>query len=221
MNSVHDMGGLENYGPVLAEENEPVFHEDWERHIFSLTLALLPAGYCAIDEIRRITESMPPVEYLQSKYYEKWLYALEALLIEKDVLTPEEIEKGRSIRKEGGNSKPPVPREVIEYAMTQPMRVDLDLDLPAKFKAGDKVLAKNMHPTHHTRIPIYIRGRQGEVVEDHGVFLLPDTNAHGGPDKPQHVYSVRFLATDLWGEDAPVKDSVCIDLFDDYMEPIG
>ena len=78
MNGIHDMDGMDNFGPVIAEENEPVFHDDWERTIFSLTIALLPAGYCKLDEMRRTTETMPPAQYLQAKYYEKWLYTLES-----------------------------------------------------------------------------------------------------------------------------------------------
>lgn len=220
MNGIHDMGGMDNFGAVLAEENEPVFHADWERQIFSITIAMLPAGYCNIDEIRRITETIPPARYLQAKYYEKWLYTLEKLVLEKDILTEEELASGKNIRQEGGNARPAVPREMIEYAMSNPLPVNLDVDLPAKFQVGDRVLAKNMHPLHHTRIPRYVRGKRGTIEQDHGVFLLPDTNAHGGPDSPQHVYTVRFSSRELWGEDAPRNDSVCIDLFDDYMEAL-
>lgn len=221
MNGIHDMGGMDNFGPVVAEENEPVFHDDWERTIFALTLAVFPAGYCKVDEMRRTTENIPPATYLQARYYEKWLYALEMIALEKDILTSEELEKGESIRKEGGNLLPPVPPEMIEFAMTNPLPVNLDMDIPAKFKAGDQIIAKNMHPLHHTRIPRYIRGRRGVVVEDHGIFLLADTNAHDGPDKPQHVYTVRFMARELWGEDAAAKDSLCIDLHDDYMDHLA
>ena len=218
MNGIHDMGGMDNFGPVIAEENEPVFHDDWERTIFSLTIALLPAGYCKIDEIRRITENMPPAQYLQAKYYEKWIYTLEQIALEKDILTEEEIATGKSVRKEGGNMRPAVPREMVEYAMTNPILASVDVDIPAKFKVGDKIIAKNIHPLHHTRLPRYIRGKRGIVEHDHGIFLLADTNAHGGPDSPQHVYTVLFTARELWGEDAPAKDSVCIDLHDDYMD---
>ncbi len=218
MNGIHDLGGMDNFGPVIAEENEPVFHDDWERTIFTLMIALLPAGYFNIDEIRRTVETIPPAQYLQARYYEKWLYALEMIALEKDILSKEEIATGRSIRREGGNTRPAVSREMLEYAMTNPLPVNLDVDIPVKFKPGDGIIAKNIHPLHHTRLPRYIRGKRGTVEQDHGIFLLADTNAHGGPDSPQHVYSVRFTARELWGEDAPARDSVCIDLHDDYMD---
>ena len=102
--------------------------------------------------------------------------------------------------------------------MNNRIPVFVDVDLPTKFKVGDAIIAKNINPLHHTRLPRYIRSRRGVIEADHGIFLLPDTNAHGGPDKPQRVYNVRFSAQELWCEDAPANDSVYIDLFDDYMD---
>lgn len=95
----------------------------------------------------------------------------------------------------------------------------VDENVAPKFKPGDKIVAKNIHPAHHTRLPRYVRGKRGEVDRDHGVFSFPDTNAHGGGAKAQHVYSVRFQARELWGADASAKDSLYIDLWDDYMDP--
>jgi nitrile hydratase subunit beta len=94
-----------------------------------------------------------------------------------------------------------------------------DIALPAKFKPGDKVVARNIHPTGHTRIPRYVRGRRGTIDRDHGVFVFPDTNAELAGEKPQHVYSVRFAASELWGPDAPTHDVLYIDLWDDYLDP--
>jgi nitrile hydratase len=90
---------------------------------------------------------------------------------------------------------------------------------PARFKPGDRVVARNMHPPGHTRIPRYVRGHRGTIERDHGVFVFPDTNAELAGPKPQHVYSVRFGARELWGADAPAKDSLRIDLWDDYLDP--
>ena len=222
MNSIHDLGGMDNFGPINVEQNEPVFHDDWERKILALTLGLLPAGYCNIDEMRRTTEHIDPAIYLQARYYQKWLLTLESILLEKDILTQEEIETGKSIRTEGGDNRPAVPVEMMQYAMANPIpaNAELDSNLKPKYQVGEEILAKNINPYHHTRIPRYVRGKRGVIVQDHGVFLLADTNAHGGPEKPQHVYSVRFSACELWGEEANPRDSVCIDLHDDYMDPL-
>lgn len=217
MDGVHDLGGMQNFGPVEREDDEPVFHDDWEGLVFAYTLASLGAGYCKVDELRRSNEMMPPAEYLAARYYEKWLFALEGILKEKNVLTPDEIASGKSLR-DDGLSLPPASPEKVLFAMTNPMPASLSIDVPPRFKQGDEIVAKNITPSHHTRLPRYIRGRRGTVETDHGVFHLPDTNAHGGPEKPQHVYSVRFDARELWGAQAPARDSVHIDLFDDYME---
>jgi nitrile hydratase len=88
-----------------------------------------------------------------------------------------------------------------------------------RFQAGQRVCARNINPVSHTRLPRYARGKFGMVDRDHGVFVFPDTNAHFLGEKPQHVYSVRFTARELWGEQAPQKDSVYLDLWDDYLDP--
>jgi nitrile hydratase len=89
----------------------------------------------------------------------------------------------------------------------------------AKFKPGDAVVARNMHPLGHTRIPRYVRGRRGVIDRDHGVFVFPDSNAELAGEKPQHIYSVRFTARELWGDSAPARDVLYIDLWDDYLDP--
>jgi nitrile hydratase subunit beta len=86
------------------------------------------------------------------------------------------------------------------------------------FKVGDRVRARNIHPTGHTRLPRYARGKIGVIVRDHGVFLFPDTNAAFLGEKPQHVYSVKFAARELWGDEASLRDSVHLDMWDDYLE---
>ncbi len=95
----------------------------------------------------------------------------------------------------------------------------MDDPVPPKFKAGDRVVARNIHPGGHTRLPRYVRGRQGVIDRDHGVFIFPDTHAQGAGRKPQHVYSVRFAACELWGPAAPPADGVYVDLWDDYLDP--
>lgn len=87
----------------------------------------------------------------------------------------------------------------------------------AGLKPGDAVVARNINPVSHTRLPRYVRGKRGVVEFDHGVFSFPDTNAHGNGHKPQHVYNVKFTARELWGEEASPKDSLYIDLFEDYV----
>ena len=92
-----------------------------------------------------------------------------------------------------------------------------DESVEAKFKKNDLVLVRNEHPTHHTRCPRYVRDKLGQIDRDHGVFVFPDTAAHGNGEKPQHCYSVKFSARELWGENASENDSIYVDLWDDHL----
>jgi nitrile hydratase len=219
MNGIHDVGGMDNFGPLRRQAAEPVFHAQWERAVFAHALAMLAAGYCKADEMRRLGEWQPPADYLRTTYYEKWLFALESMLIEKAVVTREELDSGRSLR-DDGFKLPPLTPEIARQALSSRMPGDLEVGLPARFTAGDRVLARNIHPIHHTRLPRYARGKRGIVERDHGVFPLPDISAHGGRETPQRCYSVRFTARELWGADGDRNAAVYIDLFDDYMEPL-
>lgn len=87
-----------------------------------------------------------------------------------------------------------------------------------KFKKGDRVKARNLNPSGHIRLPRYVRGKQGVIESDHGVFVFPDTHAHGKGEKPQHVYTVRFSAREVFGPEAGAKDSIYADLWDDYLD---
>ena len=220
MNSIHDLGGMDNVGVLDIEANEPVFHHDWERKVFSFALALIGARYFGLDEVRHAVERMPPADYLLAPYYGTWLYGMTSLLVEKNVLTDGELAAGHSLRPDNGKLLPPFPPAMAEYIMNQPIPTQVDAKVAPRFRPGDAVVARNSHPIGHTRLPRYARGKQGVVEEDYGIFPFSDSVAHGGPERPQHVYSVRFMARELWGEDAPAEDSVNIDLFDDYLDPL-
>ena len=93
-----------------------------------------------------------------------------------------------------------------------------EAEAKARFEVGQQVRARNMNPVGHTRLPRYARGKRGVVVRHHGIFVFPDTNAHFLGEQPQHLYSVRFTARELWGEDASARDSVDIDVWDSYLD---
>lgn len=114
---------------------------------------------------------------------------------------------------------PALPVEMVDGLIGAGASARVRTEKAARFKPGDTVIARNLHPLGHTRLPRYIRGHRGQVQADHGVFVFPDSAAHGRGEQAQHVYSVRFTARELWGEPAHPRDSVCIDLFDDYLDP--
>lgn len=202
MNGIHDMGGMHGFGRVPIERDEPVFHAPWEGRVLAMQVRTRGRIY-HLDEFRNAIERMPAVQYLDASYYERWLTALETLLVEKGVVTNEELETGRVSRP----AHPPAARPLDERPPLRP-----------RFKVGDVVVTRNVHPDGHTRLPRYARGRRGVVRSVNGPFLLPDTNAHGVSRDWQPVYAVDFPARELWGEDSVAGDAVCVDVWQGYLE---
>jgi len=90
---------------------------------------------------------------------------------------------------------------------------------PARFKPGDHVRTKNIHPQTHTRLPRYARDRVGVVEAIRGCHVFPDTAAVGMGDDPQWLYTVLFEGRELWGESAEPTLTVSIEAFEPYLEP--
>jgi nitrile hydratase len=224
VNGVHDMGGMHGFGPVVREENEPVFHADWERHVYAMSRATRTQGLINIDESRYGIERMPPAEYLAASYYERWLASLERNLIEKGVLSREEIEARTAYYRQHPEADvprreaPPLAEQMLSTLRTRP-RYRQEPDLPPRFKVGQAVLARNEHPTGHTRLPRYARGKRGTINLVHGTFIFPDSHAHGRGEQPQPLYSVRFEASELWAHSAEPREAILLDLWESYLEP--
>jgi len=216
MNSIHDIGGMHGFGPVIAEESEHVFNEYWQGRVFALRMACTFHEEWNADMGRYARERMPPAQFLSASYYERALFALETLLVESTLISSDELNSGHA------TAKAPVTSTLQPSAVAAIVRsrrkARIDADVPASFKIGDRVLTSNAQPIGHTRLPRYARGRRGTIDRDHGVFAFADTNAMKRDRKPQHLYSVRFTASELWGPDAPASDSVYLDLWDDYLE---
>ena len=113
-----------------------------------------------------------------------------------------------------------LPREMVASAIRTGASARAEVPGPARFEAGDAVIARNLHPIGHTRLPRYVRGKRGIVQRNYGGFVFADTRAHGLGDHPQYVYNVRFEARELWGPDAPANDAVYLDLWECYIEPV-
>lgn len=218
MNGAHDLGGMQGFGPVLPEKNEPVFHAAWEGRLVAIRRALIAAGKLP-GSIRLGIERLPAAEYFSESYYEHWYASVVWMLIEHGVVTPEEISSGKPA---AGSLKSSV-AVTAEEAVKVPFRVPhgmLNVDVPQRFAAGQKVRARNIHPPRHTRLPRYVRGHVGTVEQTRGVQAFPDTDVYGLGQNPQHVYSVRFAARELWGEAASSRNSVYLDLWEAYLEPV-
>ena len=216
MNGIHDMGGMQDMGPIRPEKDEPVFHAAWEGRAFALDMAV-DGDWTGAAERYQI-ESIPPADYQRTSYYEKWVTSLVELMVATGLVTRAEIESGKAI--EGTTKGGHVLSVADVAALVAPgSSTSGNVTVTAHFQAGQRVRARNAHPIGHTRLPRYARGKPGMIERDYGVFVFPDTRAHGLGDKPQHVYSVRFAARDLWGEQASQRDAVYVDMWDDYLEP--
>jgi nitrile hydratase len=223
MNGPHDMGGMHGFGPVVREENEPVFHEDWERVVYGMQRAIRVRGLINIDESRHGIERMPPAEYLAASYYERWLASLERNLIEKGIVSREELEARTALLRE--HPETPAPRRedpellaLLEAPINGHALYQRDGAAP-RFAAGDRVVTRNLHPHGHTRLPRYVRGKRGTIHAVRGCYVFPDTHAHGQGEQPQPMYTVAFEGEELWGPSTEPRERVHIDLWEPYLEP--
>ena len=218
MNGIHDMGGMHGLGPIQEERNEPVFHHPWERRVFALRRAMGAWRRWNIDVSRHEVELVPAADYLRMSYYERQFSAFVVLLEKRGFITPAELESGTPVAGVPVAVPALSPDKAAEL-IAKGVPTSRDVPAAPRFRPGQRVRARNINPPGHTREPRYVRGKLGIIDRDHGVFVFPDTNAHFLGEKPQHVYSVRFAARELWGADAAPQDGVYVDLWDDHLEP--
>ncbi|MGA2410822.1 MAG: nitrile hydratase subunit beta, partial [Candidatus Binataceae bacterium] len=188
-------------------------------------LFLLGAGQLphSIDAGRHRLERLDPVRYLASSYYERWLAVMEEAIIEAGNLTRDEIEtRMRRIAANPGRKmisrEDPARAEGIAAALRAGRPVTRKIRKQPRFTIGGHVITRNLNPHGHTRLPRYARGKRGVIVLHHGAHVFPDTNAHGLGENPQHLYTVRIAARELWGTSAEPKTTVLIDLWESYLE---
>ena len=206
MNGAHDLGGMDGFGPVRTEVDEPVFHADWERDAFAAAMYSMRFGGWSLDEFRLNIERQHPVDYLRRSYYERWLAAVEALVVAHGVVDADELAAGRPTTAAAGT--PPAWDPSFDPPPT-----------PPRYGADDVVRVANRHPAGHTRQPRYARGRQGCIVRLVGAEPRPEEAAEG-VCRTEHLYLVRFEAAELWGADAG-PDAVYLELWESYLEPVG
>jgi nitrile hydratase len=215
MNGAHDMGGMAGFGVVAPETDEPVFHAEWERRAFALTVAMNATGASNIDARRHARELLPPAYYWSHTYYEIWIAGLIAMLSDLGAISEAEIVAGHSQL-----TPKALPRTLRAGGVSAFVAAGMPFDRAATtaplFKIGEPVRARNIHPRGHTRLPLYVRGRQGTIARVNGVHVYPDANAHGLGEDPRWLYSVRFSADELWGGDR--WGEVRLDLWEPYLE---
>ena len=206
------MGGMQGLGEIGYRENEPGFHEPWEVRLFALVQAVRSRS------LRMDIERIPASDYLRMSYYERWYTALVTQIIERGFVTRAEVDSGRA-DPDSAKTKPVLTPAIAREILFRPPQTEQDIELTPKFQVGDSVRGRNIHPTTHTRMPRYTRGKTGVVERDRGVFNLPDIEQVSSEPEPQHVYLIRYTADELWGEEASTNDSLYIDMWEGYLEP--
>jgi nitrile hydratase len=217
VNGVHDMGGMDGFGKVEAEPNEPMFHERWEGRVLAMVRALGAAGVFNLDMFRFAQESLPPRVYLESSYYQRWLRALERLMSVRGVVARAEAVEVHEQQPAKQLKCSKLTVDDVERVMVRG-KFGRNPQTPARFKLGDRVRARNMHPLTHTRLPRYARGRVGVIERNHGCHVYPDSSAMDDGENPQWLYTVVFNGRELWGADSDPTVKVSVDAFEPYLE---
>jgi len=218
MNGVHDMGGMHGLGPLVPEQHEPVWHAPWEARVFAMNAALGAWRRWNIDASRQLLEQLPAADYLRMSYYEKWLSRLVDLALRHELITQAEAETGQP---DPGAAKltPPLTASAVAERMARGGPKTREAERQPMFQVGDAIRTRNIHPATHTRLPRYARDKHGVIAARHGAHVFPDTNALFQGENAQPLYTVKFRAQDLWGEAANPRDTVRIDLWEDYLAP--
>jgi len=215
MDGAHDLGGMDGFGPVRIERDEPVFHAPWEGRVWAMNATTTARGKWNIDIGRFGIESLPPQTYLTHSYYQLWLLKLENLLVQFGLVDRAELARGHAARKGDGPTfgTADVPRFLARGSYVR------TVEAPARFAPGDRVRARNIHPRSHTRLPRHVRGHVGVVELVHQPNVFPDSVVRGDGEDPQWLYTVRFEGGELWGDDAEPGTAISVDAFEPYLEP--
>ncbi len=243
---VHDLGGVRGYGPVPYELNEPPFHADWERRVFSLLGPVAESAASRPGQFRYALERLDAADYFNNGYYGRWLAGFETLLVETNVISAQEmndsvarlaqltpnqaaqaspVQRASSVAVRSPESLPPdrptstphIDAHRGKVGRNATRTVRRELSDAPRFSVGDRVVALAPAQRGHTRIPGYVVGKLGTITKLHPAEVLPDSTAHDLGERAQHVYCVGYDATTLWGEGAEPNATVHVDLYECYL----
>ncbi len=216
MNGAQDLGGQMGFGPINLEDNEPLFHGEWEKRALALTLCAGAMGHWSIDESRHARETLHPVDYLSSSYYEIWIKGLEKLLTRHGFVTVDELSSGQ-VLSPSTTPKRVLKADIVPAVLARGGPTSREKAGIPRFKVGDTVRTIVINPAGHTRLPRYARGKTGVIERFHEAHVFPDTSAHGQGENPDWLYTVAFKARELWGRDADANSVVSIDAWESYL----
>jgi nitrile hydratase len=218
MDGIHDLGGREGFGEVETNESDEQFHAPWEARVRGMVNSMSRAPDWSLDWFRHCRELIEPVDYLSRPYFDQWVQAYCAMLVNSGYATVEELASGKSKAAVDGLSAP-MPADAVKATRLGAKRYDREIPKAPSYTIGDSVRAKPHGVRGHTRLPAYVRGRAGRVTDHHGAHVLPDANALG-EKRHEHLYTVAFDAAELWAEAAGRRESVYLNLWESYLDGI-
>ena len=214
MNGIHDLGGMHGFGPLAPpsgtpdpatpypatldpatlDPNEPVFHTATDGRALALQVVALGAELYNLDEFRRTREDLDATDYLTMTYYQSWAESLGRLLVEKGVVSAQQLDDRHAFFVDHPDAAPAEPIPAADPVPNRRWARSFDYARPSpsvpRFARGDAVRTLNMHPAHHTRLPRYARDKRGVIDAVYGApttpggpqsaYVFPDSSAHGG-----------------------------------------
>lgn len=214
MNNVHDMGGMQGYGAIEIDDQEPVFHHDWERRAFALIVAVNTAGQWNIDQSRSVRESLPPLQYLSNTYYQIWLEAFQKQLLATGMISELELSDVKA-HTPGLTGVKARSAQQLPAALRAGWPSERPTIAPAQFSLGQRVRTIEAHPKTHTRLPAYCRDKVGTITGLHGMHVFPDKSALA-VDEAQWMYTVEFAGSALWGADTTAS-TISLNCWEPYL----
>lgn len=218
MDGIHDLGGLEGFGPIPIATGDAAFAdiEAWEQRVWAINCHMVVEGV-TIDWFRHGIERMVPTDYLSFAYFNKWCANYLMLLLDNGVISIDDVKRGTTGDQAAGMQGPTL-AEVLDDVKGSNRSFATDDVNPPAFRPGERVRTLAHIRSDHTRLPRYARDVEGKILTHHGSHLLPDEGAKGR-HVGAHLYTVCFKATDLWGSDANPRDTVTLDLWEPYLVP--
>jgi nitrile hydratase subunit beta len=221
VSGAHDMGGCHGFGPVQPEPDEPLFHAEWEKRALGLTLAMGASGQWNIDMSRAARESLPEATYLSSTYYRIWILAMQQLLLERGLVTENELQTGHAL----APAKPlarVLRADDVAPVLARGAPTLRETRAKPLFAAGDRVTATPVTSSRHTRLPRYVHGHAGVVQQVRGAHVYADRHAQarqdaGFDERPEWLYTVVFEGRELWGDRAEAGTQVSVDAWEPYL----
>jgi nitrile hydratase beta subunit len=214
MEGTHDLGGKQGFGPIPVKTGDAPFKYDWEWRMWGIARAGVAHGI-TIDWFRHGLERMVPADYLTYRYFQKWCANYIMLLVDGGAVTIDEVLKGH-VDTPSDPAEAKTLDDILAANAGAGFSFEMETTTPSPYSVGDTVTTKSRMAADHTRLPAYARNANGTVITHHGTHPLPDKGALG-LHEGEHLYTVSFRATELWGPDANPNDTVTLELWESYF----